>query len=100
MLKGKMVNAEDVVFALAKRKASYGPMQPEIAFGYIQAQKDALEILDGMPGADVEVVVRCKDCKHASPMYFEGRTVWSCRWSAYLRNEDHYCKMGERRTEE
>ena len=99
-MRNDVINKGDFLIALARRKASYGPMEAEIAFGYIQAHKDVLEILKEMPNMDVETVVRCKDCKHASPMYYEGRTVWSCRWSAYLRNEDHYCKMGERRAEE
>lgn len=66
--------------------------------GYNAAVADVLVKLHKAPPIDASPVVRCADCKHATPMHYEGRVVWSCRWSAYLRNEDHFCKLGERRT--
>ena len=100
MLRSDLVKNETLVAALNKKKAECEPLTPEAAFGYLRAFKDVFEVLIELPGVDVEAVVRCRDCKHAARMYFDGRTVWSCRWSAYLRNGDHYCKLGERRTEE
>lgn len=61
--------------------------------------KQALEILDEVPAADVEPVVRCKDCKHYDigvclKIYSDGNAhaeAWQPR-----RPED-FCSYGERK---
>lgn len=83
-----------------KRHEQHAVMAEEYAEGYALAMKDVAKTLLELPPAEVVDVVRCAECIHASPLVYEGKPVWSCRWNVYLRKGDHYCKLGERRTEE
>lgn len=61
--------------------------------------------LEEMPDADVEEVVRCKDCKHAYFRYNTGDTlqeIYACRKRPAGRTHrkvsgDFFCKHGERK---
>ena len=57
------------------------------------------------PTADVEEVVRCKDCKkceHCYPAKAKGEEPlegWYCNTFKQWRNPDGFCSYGERRTD-
>ena len=57
-----------------------------------KAARDAIEraikVLESLPAADVEPVVRCRDCKHR----------YSDSWCEYVDDDDNfYCARGERK---
>lgn len=56
------------------------------------------DIINGLPKADVESVVRCKDCKHhhweQEPCH--GKTVHTCSVLKAEIFKDFYCYHGER----
>ena len=54
------------------------------------------EYIKGLPSADVQTVVRCKDCKHwnDAPAY-DGFN--SCEMDALIRHESFFCANGERK---
>ena len=65
------------------------------AFGH-----DAIEILEEIhfaPAADVEEVVRCKDCKHREIQ--NGCDSLYCRLLDIAMGKNDFCSYGERREE-
>lgn len=61
--------------------------------------KQALEMFDEIPAADVAPVVRCKDCKHYDmgvclKIYSDGN-VHSAAWQS--RRPEDFCSYGERK---
>lgn len=57
----------------------------------------AIDIVNATPTADVEEVVRCKDCKHFTAGYccrdIKGRS------QMHYMGEEAFCSYGERRTD-
>lgn len=51
--------------------------------------------LHRQPTADVEEVVRCKDCRRSRTMIFDGFYV--CKRHRAVRKADAFCSYGERR---
>lgn len=69
-----------------------------------------LEYIDGLPSADVQPVVRCKDCVHYIPydwMFSEVRQSEhiedypqdeiGCEWIDHHVKPDDFCSLGERK---
>ena len=54
--------------------------------------------IDDVPTADVEEVVRCKDCKFAYKNRFLGE--YYCKKTNCKIKQHHFCSCGERRAEE
>ena len=65
---------------------------------------DALQnIVDEIPAADVQEVVRCKDCVYVNYRLFhigEEPVIWSCeRVQFRLSDENSYCSWAQRRAQ-
>ena len=71
---------------------------------------DVINSIENTPTADVVEVVRCRDCKHWSPMdnglswNNKGRTDGMCDMlyhlhyaERHLTDEDHFCSYGKRK---
>ena len=69
-----------------------------------------LEYIDTLPSADVQPVVRCKDCVHYIPYDWMFSEVWQsqniedypqneigCEWIDHHINPEGYCSLGERK---
>lgn len=62
-----------------------------------------LEVVKKQPAADVEEVVRCKDCKHGDVNIFacsidgEEYTGSYCTLKNAVTSLHHYCSYGERK---
>ena len=56
--------------------------------------KQALEVFDEVPAADVVEVVRCRDCKHCDKVE---RRLWCMIHDDMYAEEDYFCASGERR---
>lgn len=54
-----------------------------------------LEYIDALPSADVQSVIRCKDCKHWNDASADGFN--SCEMDALIRHESFFCANGERK---
>lgn len=54
------------------------------------------EFVESLPVADVEPVVRCKDCKHYKTMFCK-MDIWHIDITIYRADEDDYCSYGERK---
>lgn len=87
----RYIDAENIEYTSMCRARGDGMYEDcEIAY------KDEI---DDIPTADVVKVVRCKDCKHNYR-----RTTWNhgerdnpdCKYTNYVRDNDFYCKFGER----
>lgn len=48
--------------------------------------------IDEAPTADVEEVVRCKDCKHKE----KETNKWCKFWNKFCAYDDNYCGYGDR----
>ena len=62
-----------------------------------------IRMIDEMPAADVEAVVRCKDCKYANKERLPQGSKWfaSCdHFNTHSVMADDYCSYGERRESE
>ena len=65
---------------------------------------DALQnIVDEIPAADVEEVVRCKDCVYATYMLLRKNSepvIWRCeRMQCRLSDENGYCSWAQRKAQ-
>lgn len=65
---------------------------------------DALQnIVDEIPAADVQEVVRCKDCVYASYMWHnedDKRVIWGCeRMLCILSDGNGYCSWAQRKAQ-
>lgn len=65
-------------------------------------QFEILDMIKEMPGADVENVVRCKDCKYAKPVIHRGERLKDIYRCSYLKpNTDmfdiDYCRYGKKK---
>lgn len=63
---------------------------------------DMLGEIEDAPTADVEEVVRCKDCTFRQPIYesqytFKGKPAMVCIIHSRAVAEDGYCSYGKRR---
>lgn len=57
-------------------------------------ESEFAELIDTMPAADVEEVVRCKECKHWTGKEYVG----CCQLSKIVaRHADDFCSYGKRR---
>ncbi len=57
--------------------------------------KEVVSIINEQPTADVVEVVRCKNCKRAVPLIFQG--YYKCRRHSACRKADDFCSYGERK---
>lgn len=68
----------------------------ENADSYVSANH-VIDLIDGLPAADVQEVVRCKDCKY----YFKSTAYngYLCGMAVGLCDvdDDSYCSYGERK---
>lgn len=90
--------------AFAKIKGLKGPTRSPAQNQLIQR---AMIDIAGIPAADVEPVVRCKDCKHyhasegwcdEHSSFIDGRGVKCHPWESSewrMFNEDDFCSYGE-----
>lgn len=64
---------------------------------------DIVDVMEGIPTADVVPVVRCKDCKHketlTDSMNKKISTVCLLGEALHFVEDNHYCSYGERRCE-
>lgn len=83
--------------ALDAIKLTSSPYLPELN-GTYPAQVKALKEL---PSVDAVEVVRCKDCKYASPNGKYGCKSYHYRlYECHEMGADDYCSRGERKTDE
>ncbi len=73
-----------------------------------QVRDGVIDLVEKQPAADVEPVVRCKDCKHyhasegwcdEHSSFIDGRGVKCHPWESSewrMFNEDDFCSYGER----
>ena len=63
------------------------------------AKYSVLREISQAPDADVEEVVRCKECKHGhwNQETCHGKCVHYCDLTDLQINKDHFCSYGERR---
>ena len=62
---------------------------------------DALQnIIDEIPPADVEEVVRCKNCRAYETAEYDGGIKHVCRLYQRQMQEDDFCSYGEKRDKE
>lgn len=62
-----------------------------------------IEMLDKWPIAEVDSIVRCKDCKHCDKYTkWNNREYLGCSWNGeiYEVEAERYCSYGERRTDD
>ena len=69
--------------------------------GYMQAIEHATDILELMPAADVQPVVRCKDCKYRKERHYEESgekpyIKYECKFTKYSMSDDGFCSFGAR----
>lgn len=76
------------------------PVVDTYKFGYKDALCDVMKQLRKLPVMNAETIIRCKDCKHGSLLYHDGKPAFLCRWNVYPRNPNHYCALGEGREAE
>lgn len=63
--------------------------------------RDCIDLLDGIPAADVVEVVRCRDCKHSYRIDGAKEEYYCAKISAFAKffPGDHFCGYGERKTD-
>lgn len=59
--------------------------------------QDDMDLIDDMPAADVQPVVRCKDCKYAQNP--NDTMVYCTYFECGTMSQDDFCSQGDRRTE-
>lgn len=66
-----------------------------MAENYCEGLYEATELVDDIPAADVELVTRCKDCKHAYINSFSAASgVALCSSSGRLMQQGGFCSDG------
>lgn len=83
------VYRQDLYDRLRVLEAQNKPISPtDLAFAF-----------RNLPSADAVEVVRCQECQHYRPKYFEdGRCYGTfCDITGFDLGKDHFCKRGERR---
>ena len=61
---------------------------------YKLVEKASQMAVDGKTNSDFEEVVRCKDCKRAKSLIFEG--FYKCRRHNACRKANDFCSFGEK----
>lgn len=56
--------------------------------------------VDILPAADVDPVVRCKDCKHGDAFDGNAVVIWCPYYEDQPVDPDHFCGYGERKDSE
>jgi hypothetical protein len=64
--------------------------------GYGEAVENLLAIFETLSTADVEKVVRCKNCKHFITDTFK-RTMCNRTFTMFEMNENDFCSYGEKK---
>ena len=59
--------------------------------GYITGKDAVMEAIDELPAADVQEVVRCKDCN-----YYDMQNCYCEMFDFDTPSDDFYCREGER----
>ena len=91
------VKRDDALRALEQiNPVDYGAMWNYEAHHYVgECLRDCKEALYELPAADVEMVTRCKDCKHAYINSFSAASgVALCSSSGRLMQQDGFCSDG------
>lgn len=62
---------------------------------------DALREVSHIPAADVQPVVRCKDCKYRKERHYEESgekpyIKYECKFTKYSMSDDGFCSFGAR----
>jgi len=57
------------------------------------------EVIADIPSADVQPVVRCKDCKHRKERHYEESgekpyIKYECKFTKYSMSDDGFCSFG------
>ena len=65
------------------------------------AYADAMDFIDAIPAADVQSVVRCKDCKHRKEHHYEEigekpYIKYECKFTKYSMSPNGFCSFGVR----
>lgn len=63
----------------------------------IDNQADILTLIEDQPTADVEEVVRCKDCKHGFNTERTTNILYCTRYILAICKPNDFCSYGERR---
>lgn len=93
------ISREDV---LKKAKLSISvPADNEWDCGYNTAMAEMQEFIKQLPSADVQPVVRCKDCKHRKERHYEESgekpyIKYECKFTKYSMSDDGFCSFGAR----
>lgn len=70
-----------------------GRLESPLIQGYLLGKDHALDWVNAVP--DDLVLVMCKNCKHARPIFFG--CYYECRRYRVCRKADDFCSRGERR---
>ena len=70
-----------------------------------EAYAKAARRIDQMPTADVQPVVRCKDCKHRKERHYEESgekpyIKYECKYTNYSMSDDGFCSFGAKMSTE
>lgn len=60
---------------------------------------EIIDVFDSLPAADVQEVVRCKDCKYLKADTLDQKAVYFCTQNVFARRRvelDDYCSCGAR----
>lgn len=60
---------------------------------------EIIDVFDSLPAADVQEVVRCKDCKYLKADTLDQKAVYFCTQNVFARRRvelDDYCSRGAR----
>ena len=88
----RYIDIESVGIGKAKREVF---LVPEYADGW----NNAIEIFENTPTADVEEVIRCKDCQHWNPIGFAENGGW-CEKKDIAALHNGFCESGEGKSDE
>ena len=90
---------------LASAKAEYKAAKDEFTkarFGdYISSIQSMIDVVGSVEAADVQPVVRCKDCKHRKEHHYEESgekpyIKYECKFTGYSMSDDGFCSFGAR----
>lgn len=64
--------------------------------------REMLDEIEALPSADIQPVVRCKDCKHRKERHYEESgekpyIKYECKFTKYSMSDEGFCSFGAKR---
>lgn len=89
------IDKQEVLYILKSLNTAHLKLKGKPVLGFISAT----DLIQDIPPADVEPVVRCRDCKE---YYFADNRVpdeqvWVCSFLGRVMRHDDFCSLGERK---